>query len=218
MRKDSGLTRVVGWLVLGIFPAQGVLLLVLERGRARANETSPSKAADDQALVEARAVVKTLEARLRSTEASLGKARELVANLEGKPITVGPVKAGAIADSDEDDTNSVEGVWRIVGVNGHTSGEYRKPPYDEYKIMSAGHYLWLSFDPETGEVVRSGGGTYRIKGGVYTARIECSNSADLRAVAGGEYKGTCRIDGKKWYHFGSVPSGAGFDELWERVH
>jgi hypothetical protein len=218
MRKASGLNRVAGWLVLGILPALGVASLVFERGGARATETSQGKPADDQALAEARALVRTLEARLRSTEVSLGKARELVADLEGKPIAAGPVKAGAVADSDEDDTNRVEGVWRIVGVNGHASGEYRKPPYDEYKIMSAGHYLWLSFNPDTGEVVRSGGGTYSIKGGVYTARIECSNSADLRAVAGGEYKGTCRIDGKKWYHYGSVPSGAGFDELWERVH
>jgi hypothetical protein len=84
--------------------------------------------------------------------------------------------------------------------------------------MSAGHYFWLSFDPDTGRVLRSGGGVYSIKGGKYTAHIECSNSDDLRALIGQEYKGTFKLEGEKWYHYGRVPNGAVFDELWERVH
>ena len=112
----------------------------------------------------------------------------------------------------------LEGVWRIVGINGHHQGEFQKPPYDEYKIMTAGHYLWLSFRPETGEVLRSGGGLYTLKDGEYKARIECSNSADLLApIVGKEYSGRCIIDGDKWYHNGNVPNGAPFDEVWQRV-
>ena len=84
--------------------------------------------------------------------------------------------------------------------------------------MTAGHYLWLSFNPQSGVVVRSGGGTYSLKDGVYTACVDYSNSRDLQAIVGQVYSGTCRLDGKLWYHNGTMPNGAGFDELWRRVN
>jgi hypothetical protein len=84
--------------------------------------------------------------------------------------------------------------------------------------MTAGHYLWLSFNPQTGAVVRSGGGTYSLKDGVYTAHIDYSNAPDLQALVGQVYTGKCRLEGKKYYHYGHVTNGAEFDELWERVH
>ncbi len=93
-----------------------------------------------------------------------------------------------------------------------------KPPYDEYKIMTAGHYLWLSFDPHSGKVLRSGGGTYTLDGENYTGHVDYSNADDLRAVVGLGYSGTCRLEGKRCYHYGRMTNGATFDELWERVH
>jgi hypothetical protein len=33
-----------------------------------------------------------------------------------------------------------------------------------------------------------------------------------------DYDGTCRLDGKLWYHYGRMPNGAVFDERWERVN
>lgn len=153
------------------------------------------RAADDR--------VKQMEDRVRAAEAELKTAREQLA------------EARVAAQS----TASVEGVWRIVGIGGHRpGGTFEKPPYDEYKIMTAGHYLWLSFDPETGKVLRSGGGTYTLDGERYTAHVDYSNADDLRAVTGQEYKGTCRVEGKRWYHHGTMTNGAVFDELWERVH
>jgi hypothetical protein len=147
--------------------------------------------------------VKELEARLRSAEYELKKAKELLTAIRTQPKN----------------TESLEGVWRIVSINGNRpGGAFVKPPYDEYKIMTAGHYLWLSFDPDTGKTIRSGGGTYTLDGDNYTARVDYSNAEDLRATVGLAYKGTCRLEGKRWYHFGSMPNGASFDELWERVH
>jgi hypothetical protein len=147
--------------------------------------------------------VKELEARIRAAEVELKKAGELLAALH------------AVSN----DNDRLEGVWRIVSINGNRpGGTFVKPPYDEYKIMTAGHYLWLSFNPDTGKVLRSGGGTYALDGDKYTAHVDYSNADDLRSVVGLEYEGTCRLDGKRWYHYGTMTNGAGFDELWERVH
>jgi len=178
-----------------------------DQSSLRADDKSSDTASPG--VAEAQALVKALEARARATEADLAKAKELLASLQGT------LPAAAA----KDETGSVEGVWRIEGIGGNRSGgEFAKPPYDEYKIMTAGHYLWLSFNPQTGEVIRSGGGTYSIKGGVYTAHVDYSNACDLQAMTGQEYKGTCRLDGKLWYHDGTMTNGAVFDELWRRVH
>jgi hypothetical protein len=198
------------WVGLGAALALAVLLLGSGRGKAQPIE----KPGEGVTKAQAQALVTELEAQLRATESSLKKAREILARFEADEKAKPKENAG----EGEDQTDQVEGVWRIVGINGNNGGEFQKPPYDEYKIMSAGHYLWLSFNPDTGKVLRSGGGVYAIKDGKYTAHIECSNSDDLRALIGQEYKGTFRLEGTKWYHFGNVPNGAVFDELWERVH
>jgi hypothetical protein len=205
---------VVGKRAALLLAAWGLAIALLGSGRGKAQPTDELGAG----VAEARALVAQLEGQLRATAANLQKAKELLAQLEGAE-TPAP-KAGPKKDADgvEDQTSLVEGVWRIVGINGHESGMFQNPPYDEYKIMSAGHYFWLSFDPDSGKVLRSGGGVYSIKDGTYTGSIECSNSDDLRASIGQEYKGTFKLDGKKWYHFGHVPNGAVFDELWVRVH
>jgi hypothetical protein len=147
--------------------------------------------------------VKELEERVRAAESELNKAKEILAEIRSASTK----------------TENLEGVWRIVSINGNRpGGAFVKPPYDEYKIMTAGHYLWLSFDPETGKVLRSGGGTYTLNGEDYTAHVDYSNANDLRGVVGQEYKGKCRLEGKRWYHYGTMTNGAVFDELWERVH
>lgn len=196
------------WAGLGVATALAIVTFGVGRGRAQ----PPEKPATG--VAEARALVAALEVQLRDARDNLNRARELLARLEAD----GKAGAGKDANAVEDQTDLVEGIWRITGINGNAGGEFQKPPYDEYKIMSAGHYLWLSFDPETGKVLRSGGGAYSIKKGNYTARIEFSNSEDLRALVGQEYQGSFRLEGKKWYHHGTVPNGAVFDELWERVH
>ena len=185
----------------------GLVLAAVSTGARWASAVADDPPKTRPEVEQARALVGSLEAQLRATEQSLKDARDLLARLDPN------------ADVPKDDSNSVEGVWRIVGVGGNEGNDFQKPPYDEYKIMSANHYLWLSFDPKTGNVLRSGGGRYTVdKGGEYFARVECSNSPDLKAVVGKEYHGISRVDGKRWYLVGRVPSGASFDELWERVH
>jgi hypothetical protein len=203
-------------LCIGLAAASTGLLLLFTGLPAKAD--GDREGGVDQAVTKARDLVESLEARLRSTEADLKEARSLLARLERGDKPLLKPEAKEVAEPPADDSGLVEGVWRIVGIGGHETGVFQKPPYDEYKIMSAGHYLWLSFDPATGKRLRSGGGSYSIQDGKYSAKIECSSSEDLRSVIGREYTGTCRVEGNKWFHFGKVPTGGGFDELWERVN
>ncbi|SIO62432.1 hypothetical protein SAMN05444166_7045 [Singulisphaera sp. GP187] len=203
-------------LVVGLVVVFALVPVLLTAGRGKALATE--KPGAETVVAEARVLVTELETQLRTTAMNLKKAKQRLARLERSAEPSPKEELNPVADAGADQTDLVEGVWRIVGVNGHEGGNYQKPPYDEYKIMSAGHYLWLSFSPETGKVLRSGGGEYSIRDGKYKAQIEYSNSEDLLVLAGQEYKGTFKLEGKKWYHFGKVPNGAVFDELWERVH
>jgi hypothetical protein len=214
VRAYSPRSRTSLWMGLSAAIAVGMTTLLIGYGRVRASADTSNQTADQSALDDARKEVERLEAHLRATEAGLAKARVRLATLEAG-VKGGAPEVQAVPGNAAD--KKLEGVWRIVGINGHHQGEFQKPPYDEYKIMTAGHYLWLSFRPETGEVLRSGGGVYTLKDGEYKARIECSNSSDLRSIVGKEYSGRCIIEGDKWYHNGNVPNGAPFDEVWQRV-
>jgi hypothetical protein len=199
--------------LIGMIAVGAATLLISYRG-VRASDDIPNQAKAESELDGARKEVERLEAHLRATETSLAKARARLATLEFGDKG----RAAEVVDAFGNPVDKkLEGVWRIVGINGHNQGEFQKPPYDEYKIMSGGHYLWLSFRPGTGDVLRSGGGVYTLKDGEYKARIECSNSPDLLSIMGKEYSGRCMIDGDKWYHNGKVPNGAPFDEVWRRV-
>lgn len=214
MRAHTPRGRSGLWMGLIAAVAFGMTAFLICYRGVLASEPAPNQASDQLNLEEARKEVERLEAHLRATETSLAQARARLASL----VVQGN---GGVVEVHDAFGNSpdkrLEGVWRIVGVNGHNQGEFQKPPYDEYKIMSAGHYLWLSFRPGTGEILRSGGGVYTLKDGEYRARIECSNSSDLLSIMGKEYSGRCMIDGDKWYHNGHVPNGAHFDEVWQRV-
>jgi hypothetical protein len=229
------------WCALALVLGLGAGFLVREPRRALANEQVVSEVKADDAVATARALVGQLEARARSAEENLKQARQLLAGLEGGAtrvvarrnshveISLGSddglvdgrplrILRGAAARNEVNGGNDLEGVWRLVGLNGHETGVYRDAPYAEYKIMGAGHYLWMSYAPDTGEIRRIGGGNYTSKDGNYTAHVECSNAEDLRGIIGQEYKFTYRLDGKKWHLFGPMPNGAVVDELWERVN
>ena len=218
MRRREVGTRLGLWVGMGIALVVGVVPYDTLVKSASADEHAARAHDAKQAVVEARALVAVLEAQLRSSESNLKQAKELLARLEGNGDQSPKAALSKDATQRGDESRLVEGVWRIAGINGNAGGKFRQAPYDEYKIMTAGHYLWLSFDPKTGKVIRSGGGTYSVKDGKYTAKVECSNSADLRAVTGQEYSGSCKVEGKKWYHFGRMPNGAVFDEVWERAN
>jgi hypothetical protein len=217
MRGQNVVERAWLWFSLGLALGLGVMSIAGGLRHALAAE-GPDAAPPAPAAVEpARALVAQLEAQMRITESSLRRARELLTSLEGGNPSPQPVQdqGAGLRDGDGDD---VVGIWRLVGVRGGKGGEFHKAPYEQYKIMTEDRYLWMSYDPDTGRVLRSGGGTYSLRDGTYTAHVDYSNSADLKAIAGQEYRFTCKIEGNQWYHAGPMPNGAYVDDLRERIN
>ena len=114
--------------------------------------------------------------------------------------------------------NDLVGFWHLVGERKLAGDEFHKTPYELYRIMTPGHFLNVDFDPKTGKVLDWTGGSYSLKDGTYTGHYDYSNSEAIRAIIGKEYKFTCKIEGDKWYHVGTVPNGMRFDDIYERIN
>lgn len=198
-----------GGLVLGI------LLAGSQGGTSSAGQDSkPGDGPEPKTPAgEARALVESLEARVKQAQEDLERAQE---DLERAREPLATIEEGRNPADERrsPETGDLEGVWRIAGIGGaREGGTFVKPPYDQYKIMTSGHYLWPSFNRDTGEILRSGDGTYSLKDGNDKARVDYSNASDLEAIVGKDYSGTCHLEGKKCYHHGTMPNGAVFDEL-----
>jgi len=125
--------------------------------------------------------------------------------------------SGASPKIAADARDMLTGVWRVKGERYAGEKEYRDVPYVQYKFLADGRFLWASYDRGTGEVLRTAGGTYVVKGDKYVERIEYANAEDLRGMIGVYLEFTLTVKDGKWRHTGKVPNGAVVDELWERA-
>lgn len=83
--------------------------------------------------------------------------------------------------------------------------------------MTDAGFIWLSYRKSTGVIFRSAGGSYTLRGDIYTETPVYGLSPDFTLVKGKEQAFTCRIEGGKWYHNGKLNNGLTIEEIWERV-
>ena len=86
-----------------------------------------------------------------------------------------------------------------------------------YKHITPVSFIWLSYDKSTGRISRAAGGTYTLRGNVYTEKIEYGIGSDYEVIKNSQAIFTATVDGDKWYHKGSLANGQTIEEIWERV-
>jgi hypothetical protein len=109
------------------------------------------------------------------------------------------------------------GTWRQVSQK--VDGYDRSLPqtYPTYKHITPAGFIWLSHDIITGTIIRTAGGTYTLKGNIYTEKIEYGMGNDFQVIKKTEPSFTAVVKGDKWYHKGQLANGQTIDEVWERV-
>ncbi len=109
------------------------------------------------------------------------------------------------------------GTW--VEISMKVDGRERSTPRDfaTYKHITPVGFMWLSHDRITGRIARAAGGTYTLRGNVYTEKIEYGIGSDYEVIRNSQPSFTAIVDGDKWYHRGSLANGQTIDEIWERV-
>ena len=109
------------------------------------------------------------------------------------------------------------GTWKLVSAK--YGGQAQDPPNSDVmlKHVTPAGFTWLSYKKDSGEVYRSAGGTYTLKGDSYTEKVVYGLGDDFQQIKNAEHPFTCKIDGDKWQHNGKLAGGLTIEEVWERV-
>ena len=111
------------------------------------------------------------------------------------------------------------GTWRLVSKKNQEGKEFVLPRGTRViKLMTPTHFMTVTYN-EGGEVSRASGGIYTLKGDTFeeVPEFAISSTYDLERLKGKLQLFRCKIDGNKWYHFGTLSNGGTIDEVWERV-
>lgn len=113
--------------------------------------------------------------------------------------------------------NKLSGIWVLKGTkeNGKLTFEL---PKDQIclKIVSGDKFQWVTFNPETGELVATGGGASYAQYNVYLENIDFFSKDEI--MVGASLSFEYQLENGQWYHRGTSSEGKPLYEIWEPYH
>src|SRR5262245_15936329 len=96
----------------------------------------------------------------------------------------------------------LEGTWQYTFVD--------EPGLADLKILNQDHFTWTMFNRATGEVVGTAGGTYTLKGNIYTEHVNyiLITSPAYQELIGKPQVLTSKLKGHVWHISGLLSNGA----------
>jgi uncharacterized protein (TIGR03067 family) len=124
----------------------------------------------------------------------------------------------AIAWADSSDTKSLNnhlaGTWELV------SAEYGGQPaptdMKEVKMISARHFMFITYDKKTSKAIRSGTGSYTLDGDSYTEHVDFMSGEDSDGAMGKDLTFKVKLDGDTLTQTGDI-MGTSLKEVYKRV-
>lgn len=121
------------------------------------------------------------------------------------------------ANQKDEDARKLVGTWRLV------SAKYNDQVPDSGKLVELKHvtdsqFTWLRYDKETKKISQAAGGTYSVKGQMYSEKPSYGVGEDFEQIRGNEYMFTWKIEGNKWYSNGELKNvKLKIEEVWEKL-
>lgn len=128
---------------------------------------------------------------------------------------------------------NLEGTWKLISFKYGTETEFTKVPhFMQYrKILTKGHFAWVSYGENGDDVIGAGGGTYKIKGSKYTETSSYFHPHRPDIIGSGT-EFDFSLDGKYWKISGVIKSvkidpktgktseitETKLSEVWERIN
>jgi hypothetical protein len=108
------------------------------------------------------------------------------------------------------------GTWKLASAK-YAGQEFNFPEgTTTLKHVTGSQFMWVTFDG-SGQVSRTAGGSYVLKGDEYTENPEYGFGPDFEGIKGKKQAFKCKIDGDTWHHDGALSTGVTIEEVWERV-
>jgi hypothetical protein len=124
------------------------------------------------------------------------------------PLLAGPPAAEDLVGS----------TWQLVARKYGDAKEWENVPSTERKIkvITDTHFVWVAYDPDTGKIESSGGGTYALAGAAYTETIEFGDG-EMSGLRGKKQVFTFDLKGDRLEQTGQLSTGLKIAEVWQRV-
>jgi uncharacterized protein (TIGR03067 family) len=124
----------------------------------------------------------------------------------------------AITWAESSDTKSLNnhlaGTWELV------SAEYggQTAPVDmkELKMISAKHFMFITYDRKTSKAIRHGTGTYTLDGDSYTEHVDFMSGEGTDGATGKDFTFKIKLDGDTLTQTGDI-MGMNLKEVYRRV-
>ena len=113
-----------------------------------------------------------------------------------------------------DAPNRIIGTWQLV--SGEVGGQDSLGNSTEIKMISAKHFMWISYDKSKMKTTGAGSGSYSLNGNTYTEHIEFIDVSGGEGLAGTDAVFTVKADGNTLTQTGEI-KGTPLKEVWKRV-
>jgi hypothetical protein len=112
--------------------------------------------------------------------------------------------------------NKLVGTWKLVSAK-YGGQEFKFPEgHTMVKHVTPTQFMWVTYDKD-GNVTRTAGGGYTLKGDEYEETPEYGFGGDFERIKGKAHTFTWKVEGNKWYHNGKLSDDLTIEEVWERV-
>jgi hypothetical protein len=111
-------------------------------------------------------------------------------------------------------TNRIIGTWQLV--SGEVGGQDSLGNGTMIKMISAKHFMFLSYDKSKMKTTGAGSGSYSLKGNTYTEHIDFIDVSGGEGLAGTDAVFTVKVDGDTLTQTGEI-QGALLKEIYKRV-
>jgi len=110
------------------------------------------------------------------------------------------------------------GTWELVATKYGNAKEFSDYPKEHrrLKMLTATHFTWVDYDPESGNVNSMAGGPYSLKEGVYTETVEFIGKG-METYLGKKQTFTIKVDGDKLSQSCQLSDEMKIEEIWRRV-
>lgn len=107
-------------------------------------------------------------------------------------------------------SNRLDGTWELVN-----SQQLPKGARD-IKIISAGHFIFVTYDTKSGAVFGTGGGTCILNASSYKEHVDFGDRLS-RGIVGKNQQFTIKVDKDTFTQTGTLSNGKALSETWRRA-
>lgn len=117
----------------------------------------------------------------------------------------------------------LNGTWRMIATRQSGAAAISDVPQErqtKLKLITAGHYVWYVYDPDTKAIAESLSGTCSLDGGTYE---ETAQYGSYPSLLGRSQHFTVKLEGDRMHLWGTLkmggdnPSTRPLEEIWKRV-